>query len=54
MSKSAKSRKNKVPKIGEKEYAAYIDFLKTDAGSHSLVGVDMVALKNSKPIKKKN
>ena len=54
MSKSAKSRKNKVPIIGEKEYAAYVNFLKADAGTRSLVGTDMVELKNSKTTKKEN
>ena len=30
MSKSAKSKKNKVPAIGEREYAEYINLLKTE------------------------
>lgn len=32
MRKDSKNKKNKVPKIGEKEYAEYIDFLKTEDG----------------------
>ncbi|MBQ7370182.1 MAG: hypothetical protein IJW58_04310 [Clostridia bacterium] len=30
MRKDTKNKKNKVPKIGEKEYAEYIDFLKSE------------------------
>ena len=36
MGKELKNKKNKVPVIGEKEYAQYIDFLKNECGTQKL------------------
>ncbi len=33
MGKGSRRKKSKVPVIGEKEYAAYIDLLKSDGGN---------------------
>ena len=54
MSKSAKSRKNKVPLIGEKEYAAYINFLKSGDVIHSQDREDRDELENLKTTKTDN
>ncbi len=56
MSKSAKSKKNKVPAIGEKEYAEYIYFLKTAGSGDSRPQgrIDLVAMENSPSTKMKN
>lgn len=36
MRKELKNKKNKVPVIGEKEYAQYIDFLKNEGGTRKI------------------
>ncbi len=38
MSKSSKIKKNKVPVIGDKEYAEYINFLKTASNGDEIQG----------------
>ena len=40
MSKSLKTKRNKVPKIGDKEYAEYINFLKISDGEAVDASVD--------------
>ena len=52
MSRSLKTKRNKVPKIGDKEYAEYINFLKISDGEVMDVGVNDFQLTTENGVKK--